>query len=147
MTVSEWRRSSRGTLLLCVLTGTVGLTGACQNSTIVEDTRATAIVTGTVTSRSGGLPTLTVQAAAYTPSPSCSSGTAIGGGSAVAVPPGGGFTLDVVSLEPAQAVCVIVFAEVTINGQRDSVAAAPVSMMLRDDNGPLDSVHVNLVFP
>ncbi len=145
MTCGEWRWSSKRMLRLCILVGAAGGIGACQNSTVVEDTRATAIVTGTVTSKSSSLPTLTVQATAYTPS--CSSGTVIGGGSAVAFPPGGSFSLNVVSLQAPQAVCLVVFATVTVNGQRDSVASAPVSLMLREDSGPQDTAHVNLVFP
>ena len=145
MTRPEWRSPSKRTLQVWVLAGAAGLVGACQNSAVIEDTRATAIVTGTVTSTSGRLPTLTVQATAY--APSCASGSVVGGGSGVASPPGGNYSLNVVSFDPQQAVCLVVYATVTINGQRDSVAGAPVSLMLRDDSGPQDTARVNLVFP
>lgn len=131
-------------LCSCVLAGAVGLAGAC-GGTITEDTRATAIVTGTVTSLSGSLPILSVKATAY--APSCTSSTAVASGIGTTSPPGGSYTLNVISILPPQTACIVVYAIATVNGQRDSVSGGPVSLMLRNDNGPQDTAHINLVFP
>jgi hypothetical protein len=117
---------------------------ACSSDTIVDRNIASGIVTGTVTSQIGAVYGVGIHVIAYA---SCGDTVVVGAGGGGPTDEYGHYSVNVIGGVARQA-CVVTSAVRKTNTRSDSVAAAPVQLMLRDwTANRTDTARVDIALP